>query len=84
MGRFEEFLVIFGVGLLLFGPNKLKDVAASLGGALNEFKKAMNPESQNAQPATASAQPVAVQAVAHTPVRRRKATAAKKKAKSSR
>ena len=82
MGRFEEFLVIFGVGLLLFGPNKLKDVAASLGGALNEFKKAMTPEGQNAQPATATAQPVAAQA-AHAPVRRRKATTGKKKAKAS-
>jgi sec-independent protein translocase protein TatA len=82
MFRWEDMLVILGVALLLFGPNKIKDIASSLGGAVSEFKKAMNPDLQNAQPATASAQPVSVQA-AQAPVRRRKPVA-KKKAKAAR
>jgi TatA/E family protein of Tat protein translocase len=80
MGRFEELLLIFAIGLLLFGPNKLTDLAKALGSSLNEFKKAANPEG-NAQPTTA--QPVYVQA-AKAPVRRRRASVAKKKAKASR
>jgi TatA/E family protein of Tat protein translocase len=82
MGRFEELLLIFAIGLLLFGPNKLTDLAKALGSSLNEFKKAANPEGN--QPAPATAQPVYVQA-AHTPARRRRrAPVAKKKAKASR
>ena len=77
MGRFEELLLIFAIGLLLFGPNKLTDLAKALGSSLSEFKKAANPEGQNTQPTTAN-QPVYAQAKA--PARRRK-LAAKKTAK---
>jgi TatA/E family protein of Tat protein translocase len=81
MGRFEELLLIFAIGLLLFGPNKLTDLAKALGSSLNEFKKAANPEGN--QPAPAAAQPVYAQA-AKAPARRRRAPVAKKKAKASR
>jgi TatA/E family protein of Tat protein translocase len=46
MGRFEELLVILAIALLLFGPNKLTDLAKAMGGALREFKKAANPEDE--------------------------------------
>jgi sec-independent protein translocase protein TatA len=54
MGRFEEVLLILGIGLLLFGPNKLTDLAKAMGGALREFKKAANPEDEQAQQAVAA------------------------------
>ena len=84
MGRLEEMAVILFVALIFFSPNKLLDIAKSLGSSLHEFKKAMNPDSQNAQPAQASAtQPVYV--VAKAPARRaRKSPAAKKTVKASR
>lgn len=83
MGRIEEFLVVFFVGLLLFGPHKLKDIASSLGGALNEFKKAMNPEGQNAQATPAQATATHHPVHAKAPARRRK-PAVKKMAKATR
>jgi TatA/E family protein of Tat protein translocase len=46
MGKFEEILLILAVALLLFGPNKLTDLAKAMGGALREFKKAANPEEE--------------------------------------
>ncbi len=42
MGRFEELLLILAIALLLFGPNKITDIAKAMGGALREFKKAAN------------------------------------------
>ncbi len=48
MFRWEDMLVILAVGLILFGPNKLVDFAKSLGTAFTEFKKAANPEGQQA------------------------------------
>jgi TatA/E family protein of Tat protein translocase len=86
MGRIEEFLLVFFVGLLLFGPHKLKDIASSLGGALNEFKKAMNPEGQNTQAVAAPhiAQQPAYAPAAPAPVRRARKSTAAKKTKASR
>jgi sec-independent protein translocase protein TatA len=46
MGRFEELLLILAIALLLFGPNKLTDLAKAMGSALREFKKAANPEDE--------------------------------------
>ncbi len=85
MGRIEEIVLIVFVGMILFSPSKMVDMAKSLGGALHEFKKAINPDAPNTQPAPASAtaQPVYVQA-AKAPARRRRAPTAKKKAKASR
>lgn len=44
-GRFGEILLILIVVLLIFGPNKLPDMARAMGEALKEFKKAANPDS---------------------------------------
>lgn len=57
MGRFEELLLILAVALLLFGPNKLTDLAKAMGGALREFKKAANPEEEQQHAAAAPANP---------------------------
>ena len=46
MGRFEELLLIAVVALLLFGPNKVTELAKGLGGFVREFKKASNPEDE--------------------------------------
>jgi sec-independent protein translocase protein TatA len=56
MGRFEELLLILAIALLLFGPNKLTDLAKAMGGALREFKKAANPE-EEAKTTSAPANP---------------------------
>ncbi len=80
MGRFEELLLIFAIGLLLFGPNKLTDLAKALGSSLNEFKKAANPDAQTAQPAQATA----VHSAPSRAPRARKAAVAKKTSKSKR
>jgi sec-independent protein translocase protein TatA len=38
---FPELLVILVIALLLFGADKLPDIARSMGKAVNEFKKGM-------------------------------------------
>lgn len=57
MGRFEELLLILAVALLLFGPNKITDIAKAMGGALREFKKAANPEEDQQHTAAAPSSP---------------------------
>ncbi len=37
-----EMLLIIGAGLLLFGPDKLPEIARSLGKTIGDFKKAMH------------------------------------------
>ena len=37
-----EFIVIFVVALVVFGPSKLPELGKSLGEAIRGFKKAMN------------------------------------------
>lgn len=37
-----EFIVIFVVALIVFGPSKLPDLGKSLGEAIRGFKKAIN------------------------------------------
>jgi len=49
-GRMGELLLLLIVALLLFGPNKLPDLARSMGEALREFKKAANPDPGNNNP----------------------------------
>ena len=41
-----ELLLIFGIVLLVFGARRLPDIASGLGGAVNNFRKAMK-EPQN-------------------------------------
>jgi len=41
---FTEVLVILGVVLLLFGPNKLPKLARSIGTSMTEFKKGLRGE----------------------------------------
>jgi sec-independent protein translocase protein TatA len=57
MGRFEELLLILAIALLLFGPNKITDIAKAMGGALREFKKAANPEENQHQAASTPSDP---------------------------
>ena len=56
-GRFGELLLILIIALLLFGPNKLPSLAKALGEALREFKKAANPDSQEAAKPAATVTP---------------------------
>jgi Sec-independent protein translocase protein TatA len=79
MGRLEEIAVILFLLLIFFKPDKLMDIAKSLGASLHEFKKAINPEGQNPQSAPAQAPP-SQPVQAQTPVNRRKRAPAKKKA----
>lgn len=57
MGRFEELLLILAIALLLFGPNKITDIAKAMGGALREFKKAANTDESPAPAASAPSSP---------------------------
>ncbi len=41
-GYSSEFLLIFIVALLVFGPKRLPELAKSLGRAMHEFKRSMN------------------------------------------
>ncbi|MHB8173534.1 MAG: Sec-independent protein translocase protein TatB [Nitrospirota bacterium] len=41
-GYSSEFLLIFIVALMVFGPKRLPELAKSLGRAMNEFKRSMN------------------------------------------
>lgn len=36
-----ELILILGIALLLFGANRIPDIARSMGSAVNEFKKAL-------------------------------------------
>ncbi len=67
-GRFGELLLLFIVAMLLFGPQKLPDLARAMGEAIREFKKAANGEtstqSQPPAPAVQPAPPAQVQAQA--------------------
>ena len=49
---FPELAVILVIVLLVFGANRVPDVARSLGSAVNEFKKGMSGE--GAKPARKS------------------------------
>jgi len=81
-GRFGEILLLLILVLLFFGPSKLPDMAKAMGQALNEFKKAVNPDNQTPkspnQTPTETAQPL-LTASTHT----RKSPARKRRSKTS-
>jgi len=61
------------VALLLFGPNKLPDLARAVGQALREFKKAANTDPvENASPAPAAPQAQASSVVSEPKPSRKK------------
>jgi sec-independent protein translocase protein TatA len=37
-----ELMLIFGIGILFFGPKKIPELAKGIGQGINEFKKSMN------------------------------------------
>ncbi len=39
MAGYQEVLLLIGLGLLLFGPNKLPELARALGKATTEYKR---------------------------------------------
>ncbi len=45
-----EMLVILLIGLLLFGPQRVTELARNLGRAVSEFKKGMNEVAASAPP----------------------------------
>ena len=45
----SEWLVIFGVALLMFGPTKLPKLAEALGQSVRNFKKGIKTEEEPAQ-----------------------------------
>lgn len=51
-GRFGELLLLFIVAMLLFGPQKLPDLAKAMGEAIREFKKAANGDTTSNSPNT--------------------------------
>jgi sec-independent protein translocase protein TatB len=42
MGGFENYIIIFVLALILFGPKKLPELARQLGKLMGEFRKASN------------------------------------------
>jgi TatA/E family protein of Tat protein translocase len=77
-GRFGEIVLVLILLLLFFGPNKLPDMAKAMGQALNEFKKAANPNPEPQPPNQA------VLAKAAPARRSRKPPSRKSRAKTSR
>ncbi len=52
MGRIglPELLVIFGIALLIFGPQRLPDLAKGLGHAIRGFKEEVNKGEADSSP----------------------------------
>jgi sec-independent protein translocase protein TatA len=50
---YQELLVILVIVLILFGANRLPELARSLGSSVKEFKKGVN-EAQKDEPAAAT------------------------------
>ncbi len=48
---FPELILILGIALLLFGANRIPEIARSMGSAVNEFKRALAGEPDAAKPA---------------------------------
>ena len=48
---YQELLIILVIVLILFGANRLPELARSLGSSMKEFKKGMNEASKEDTPA---------------------------------
>jgi sec-independent protein translocase protein TatA len=51
---FRELLVLLLLGLLIFGTKKLRSIGSDLGGAVRDFKKAMDGGEQQGTPPPAA------------------------------
>ena len=51
---YQELLIILVIVLVLFGANRLPELARSLGSSVKEFKKGVN-EAQKEEPTTSAA-----------------------------
>ena len=63
----QDLLVMAVVGFVLFGSNKLPEMARSVGTSINEFKKVVNGEEEAAARHAAAQAPVVAQTVAVAP-----------------
>jgi len=50
---YQELLIILVIVLVLFGANRLPELARSLGSSVKEFKKGINEASKDDTPTTA-------------------------------
>jgi len=64
-----HWLVILAIVLVIFGTKKLRDIGGDLGGAIKNFKQAMNEEAEKTEPVTAVPPPVEVQKIAQEPAK---------------
>jgi sec-independent protein translocase protein TatA len=72
MGRFGELLLILVIVLLIFGTKRLRNVGGDLGGAIKNFKDAMNGEAdQTASPETSKSQDEAPKKTTRKPATRK-------------
>lgn len=74
---FKELLVILVIALVVFGTKRLRNMGGDLGGAVKNFKDAMNGEAENKP---AAAKPVKRTAATKTAARKPAAKTVKKAA----
>ena len=75
---FKELIVILVIALVVFGTKRLRNMGGDLGGAVKNFKDAMNGEGENK---VAENKPATKKAPARKPVVRKKLVARKSAAK---
>jgi len=76
---FKELLVILVIALVVFGTKRLRNMGGDLGGAVKNFKDAMNGEAEN-KPAAAKKAPVKRTTATKTAARKPAAKTVKKAA----
>ena len=76
---FKELLVILVIALVVFGTKRLRNMGGDLGGAVKNFKDAMNGEAEN-KPAAAQKIPAKRTAAIKTATRKPAAKTVKKAA----
>jgi len=73
---FKELIVILVIALVVFGTKRLRNMGGDLGGAVKDFKDAMNGEGENK---VAENKPATKKAPARKPVARKSAAKTVKK-----